>query len=119
MTALPLVAEAVVAAVLVVSMVRAFFGRAPERADVVAAGAWMAAALMLLGTVLLSEGEALWRLAVTVAGVEAACVAGWWLRSAGDDGGARGEDEPGPDWDEFDRLRGGWSRGGRDRIRAG
>ena len=117
MTALPWVAEAAVAAVLVWSMGRAFLGRAPEHADPVAAAAWMAAALMMLGTVLLTEGHSVWRLALSVGGVEAACAAGWWLRSRsgrGDDRDDGGEPPaglgPGPDWDAFDRLRGDWDR---------
>jgi hypothetical protein len=109
--ALPLVAEAAVAAVLVLSVARAFFGPAPARADAVAAGAWMAAALLLLATVLLSDGDSAWRLAMTVGGAEAACVAGWWLRSRPprDEPGGEGPG-PGPDWGEFDRLRDCWNR---------
>jgi hypothetical protein len=111
MTALPPVAEAAIAAVLVCSMGRAFLGSAPQRADPVAAAYWMLAALLVLGTALLTTGDQLWRLALIVGGVEAACAAGWWLRGADDSGGE--PDEPGvppPDWDAFDRLRGGWSR---------
>jgi hypothetical protein len=113
MTALPPVAEAAIAAVLVFSMGRAFFGTTPPRADVVASGAWMVAALLLLGTVLLSDGDALWRLVLSVGGVEAACVAGWWLRGGSDEPGDGGGEDPilpPPDWDEFDRARRGWDR---------
>lgn len=110
MTALPLVAEAGIAAVLVLSMRRAFFGAEPQHPDGVAAAAWMLSSVMLLGTALAVSGEGFWRLALTVCGVEAACAAGWWLR-AREDGGEGVEDAVGPtDWDEFDRLRGGWTR---------
>ncbi len=111
MTALPLVAEAAIAAVLVFSMRRAFFGPAPLRADAVAAAAWMLSAVVLLGTALAVPGEGIWRLALTVGGVESACAAGWWLRSR-DEGGEEAEVPAAPptDWDEFDRLRGGWTR---------
>lgn len=99
-------------------MGRAFFGSAPQRADPVAAAAWMVAALLLLGTALLSPDESLWRLALIVAGVEAACAGGWWLRGAEDGGEGAGEPEDPPlDWDEFDRLRGDWTpRPPRDRV---
>ena len=118
MTALPPVAEAAIAAVLVFSMGRAFFGPAPHRADTLAAGAWMVAAVLLLATALLSPGDDLWRLALIVAGVEAACAAGWWLRGVDDGGGGAGEpDDPPLDWDEFDRLRRDWTpRPPRDRV---
>jgi hypothetical protein len=106
MTALPPVAEAAIAAVLVFSMARAFLGSAPQRADPY----WMLAALLMLGTALLTTGDQLWRLALIVAGVEAACAAGWWLRSADDDDGPGEPEAPPLDWDAFDRLRGGWSR---------
>jgi len=112
MTALPLVAEAGIAALLVLSMRRAFFGPAPPRADSVAAAAWMLSAVVLLGTALAVPGEGFWRLALTVGGVEAACAAGWWLRSH-EEGGEEAREDPGvlpTDWDEFDRLRGGWKR---------
>jgi hypothetical protein len=118
MTALPRGAEAAIAAVLVVSMVRAFFGRPPRRSDAVAAAGWMLAGLMLLGTVLLAGADARPRGVLTAAAVEAVCVAGWWLRGLREDGGggadgADGEGDggpPPPDWDDFDRRRESWSR---------
>jgi hypothetical protein len=109
MPALPLEAAAVL--VLVASMRRAFFGPAPERSDPLAAAAWMVAGLLLLATVLLSRDDALWRLALTGAAVECVCVAAWWLRGPAQDGGDEPAGEPiapPPDWEEFDRLRGGW-----------
>lgn len=111
--AVGIAAQAAAVVGLVVSMRRAFFGPAPRRADPLAAAAWMVAGLLLLATVLLSGDDAIWRLALTALAVEAVCVAGWWLRGPREDGGddgPGGEDAPPPDWDEFDRLRGGWSR---------
>jgi hypothetical protein len=112
MTALPRGAEAAIAAVLVVSMVRAFFGRPPRRSDAVAAAGWMLAGLMLLGTVLLAGADARPRGVLTAAAVEAVCVAGWWLRGLREDGGGSEDDGglPPPDWDDFDRRRESWSR---------
>lgn len=115
MTALPRGAEAAVAAVLVVSMVRAFFGRPPQRSDAVAAAGWMLAGVMLLATVLLAGGDARPRDVLTAAAVEAVCVSGWWLRGRREDGGGEpdGDGEgglPPPDWDDFDRRRESWSR---------
>jgi hypothetical protein len=112
MTALPSVAEAAIAAGLVLSVARAFFGPAPRSADFVAAAAWMSAGLLMLATVILTGDEGLWRLALNVGAVEAVCVAGWWLRGADDDGGepVRADGDPPIDWDEFDRERDGWSR---------
>lgn len=106
-------AQAAAVAALVVSMRRAFFGPAPRRADPLAAAAWMVAGVLLLATVLLSGDDALWRLVLTGLAVEAVSVAGWWLRGPREDGGEGGPDGDEtlpPDWDEFDRLRGGWSR---------
>lgn len=116
MTALPPVGEAAIAALLVLSLLRAFFGRPPGRPDLVAAGAWLVAGVVLLATVLLAGEAARPRDLLTAAAVEAVCVAGWWLRGRGDNGGGGDDDdggqrrEPPPDWDEFDRLRAGWSR---------
>src|SRR4051794_29038599 len=113
MTALPPVAEVVLAAVLVLSVLRAFFGRPPGQTDLVAAGAWMLAGVVLLATVLIAGDAARPRDLLCAAAVEAVCVAGWWLRGRDDRGGEDEEAvpaEPPPDWDEFDRLRAGWSR---------
>ena len=115
MTALPRGAEAALAAVLVLSMARAFFGRPPGRADAVAAAGWMLAGVLLLGTALASGSSAGPRDILAAVAVEAVCVAGWWLRGRrGDDGedlptGPVG-DLPAPDWDDFDRRRADWSR---------
>src|SRR4051794_23450856 len=112
MTALPPVAEVVLAAVLVLSVLRAFFGRPPGQTDPVAAGAWMLAGVVLLATVLIAGEAARPRDLLCAAAVEAVCVAGWWLRGRGEDGGEEeeGAGEPPLGWDQFDRLRDGWSR---------
>ena len=117
MTAVPPGVEIAVAAVLAVSMGRAFFGRPPRRADGVAPAGWMLAGMLLLLTVLLAHAAAAGRELLTALAVEAMCVAGWWLRARrgedddGDGGsGVRdGGDGPPPvDWDAFDRERSGW-----------
>jgi heme A synthase len=108
MTALPLVAEAVLAAVLVLSLGRAFFGSPPPRPDPLAAAAWMAAGVLLLACVLLAGGTTHARELLAAAGVEAVCVAGWWLRARDDEGEAQPDGDPPVDWDEFDRLRDRW-----------
>src|SRR4051812_11197444 len=114
MTALPGVAEAVVAALLVVFVARSFFGPGPVRRDVVTAAMWLAAAVLLLLGVALASGPVLARELLATGAVVAAAEAGWWLRShGGEDGGGDGGVETGDpplDWDEFDRLRGGWQR---------
>src|SRR5437763_15203914 len=112
MTALPPVGEVAIAALLVLSLLRAFFGPPPGHSDAVAAGAWMLAGTVLLATVLLAGDAARPRDLLCAAAVEAVCVAGWWLRGRGEDGGEEDEvlGEPPLDWDEFDRLRDGWSR---------
>ena len=112
MTALPPVGEAAIAALLVISLLRAFFGAPPQHTDPLAAGAWMVAGLVLLATVLLAGDAARPRDLLTAGAVEAVCVAGWWLRGRGDDGEDEDAEplEPPPDWDEFDRLRAGWTR---------
>ena len=117
MTALPVVAEIALAAVLAVFFVRSFFGPGPPERDLVTAGMWLCAALLLLAAVLLAPGPALPRELLTAGFVVAACEGGWWLRGrrddGGDDDGGGGTPRPGGppiDWDEFDRLRGGWDR---------
>jgi uncharacterized membrane protein len=111
MTALPPLAEAAIAVVLLVSLVRAFFGPPPSRADAVAATGWMLTAALLFATVLVAGHGIPARDVLTAAGVFSVCIAGWWLRGPRDDG--EGDDgpelEPPPDWDEFDRLRSGWT----------
>ncbi len=120
MTALPPMAAAAIAAMLVASLARAYFGAPPARSDAMAAGTWGLAGLMMMAAALLA-GAAPWHRELLTAGaVEAVCVAGWWLRSAdGEQGRQRVEPppaghEPPPDWDEFDRLRAAWSRGPRE-----
>jgi hypothetical protein len=117
MTAVPPLLEAGLAAVLAASIWRAFFGPPPRTTDTVAAAAWMTAGVALLATVLIAGQAADPRDILTAAGVEAICVAGWWLRRREDEGpshpeldapGEGGTDFPGIDWGEFDRLRAGW-----------
>jgi hypothetical protein len=71
----------------------------------------MLAGVVLLATVLLAGNAARPRDLLCAGAVEAVCIAGWWLRGRGDDDGEEpGEPgEPPTDWDEFDRLRAGWS----------
>lgn len=122
MDALPPVAEAAIAVVLALSMIRAFFGSAPEHADLVAAGAWLVAGILLLIGVLVSGDDGPLGLILSAVAVEAVCVAGWWLRGD-DDGGGEDDDggiEPAPggppiDWTAFDRERERW-RGPREPV---
>ncbi len=114
MTALPPLFGAGVAALLAVSIGRAFFGPPPSAADGFAAAAWMLAGVMLIGTVLIAGETANPRDVLTAAGVVAICVAGWWLRRRDDpefhdpELDAPDPDPPGIDWDAFDRERGAW-----------
>ena len=115
MTALPPVAEVVLATILVLAVLRAFVGPPPGQTDPFAAGAWMSAGILLLATVLIAGDAARPRDLLCAAAVLAVCVAGWWMRSRSDDDGGEERQEPGPtdpeiDWDEFDRQRDGWSR---------
>jgi hypothetical protein len=109
MTALPPVLEAALAATLLASILRAFFGPPPREADTVAGAGWLLAGIVLLATVLIAGAAADPRDVLTAAAVEALCLAGWWMRRR--DAGGEGEPEPGPppiDWDAFDRVRAGW-----------
>jgi hypothetical protein len=113
MTALPPVGQAALAALLMVWLLRAFFGPPPPQADRVAAAGWMAAGLLLLAVVLLAGDAARPRDLLCAMAVVSVSTSGWLLRGRRDD--EPGEDEPDPvdpppDWDEFDRLRDGWSR---------
>ena len=108
MRALPPVTEAAIAILLVVSMLRAYRGAPPQHPDGVAAASWLGAAVLLLATAVLAADEGA-RSLLAAAVVVCACVAGWWLRGGGD-GDGEGDDSPPTDWDEFDRVRDGWSR---------
>jgi len=114
MTALPPVGEVALAALLALWLLRAFFGPPPHQTDRVAAAGWMAAGLLLLGTVLLAGDAARPRDLLCAMAVVAVSTAGWWLRGRTEEGeggaGKTDEGDPPPDWDEFDRLRAGWSR---------
>jgi hypothetical protein len=107
----PVVVQAVIVAAMLASMARAFFGPAPRETDGFAALSWMVAGIALFAAALWAGGDASMRAVLAAVGVEATCVAGWWLRRR-DDGG---EVEPAPDppqplldWDAFDRARSAW-----------
>ena len=119
MSELPGTAEAVLAALLAAFVLHAFFGRPPAERDFLTAGAWMLAGVLLLLTGVVGDAPPPARELLIAGSVVAASEAGWWLRARGDGGddgggGGGGGDEPdGPppiDWDEFDRVRGGWDR---------
>lgn len=119
MSAAPPVLDAAIAALLLASIGRAFFGPPPDRSDLLAAAAWMLAGATLLGFVLIAGHAARPRDLLAAGGVEAICVAGWRLRQASRGGGG-GDSDPAPegdppvDWDEFDRARAGWRPRPRD-----
>jgi hypothetical protein len=114
MSGLPLAIKAAVAAVLVVSIWRAFYGPPPAEKDLAVARTWAATALALYvgGIYSLADGRGAASL-LLMAGVVAMCMAFWHAR--GDDGGGGGGgdsgDDTGPiDWDRFDRARHEWDR---------
>ena len=114
MSALPPTASAALAALLAVSIGRAFLGRPARRARRGTARA------LLAGTALCyAGGAALPGALLIVAGIEASCLGAWLARGAGDD---PDDDAPGGgpwDWDAFDRARARWSRRpGRPHARA-
>jgi hypothetical protein len=125
-TGLPLLAKAAIAAVLIVSMWRAFLG--PPASD----EHRTAARLLLAGTALcycagaalvLAADASLPGSLVVLLGIETACLAAWLVRAL-PDGPGRDDDDGwgggwgrGPwhpiapiDWDAFDRARGEWDR---------
>ena len=121
MIAPSLLAKAALAALLLVSIVRAFAGPPAAHANpalsrrflFVAGGAYAA------GTAELLLGHSALATALAVCGVEAACASAWLARAArddGDDGGGGWDDGPaGPwpvDWAAFDRARRAWERTG-------
>jgi hypothetical protein len=117
---LSLLAQAVLAAFLLASIVRAFAGppaahtspAVSRRFLLVAGGAYAAATAELV------SGHPVLATALAVCGVEAACVSAWLARAAWDedDDGGGWDDEPvGPwpiDWPAFDRARESWQRTG-------
>ena len=113
MAAAPPLIEAGIAALLAVSIVRAFFGPPPPVADRVVAAAWVGAVAMLLVAVMLSGGFERHEVLIALA-VEAICLVAWRLRRSDDEGPPHPElagpdpNDSGIDWDEFDRLRAGW-----------
>jgi len=120
-------AKAGLAALLLASICRAFFGAPASRPRPRRARQFLgvAAVAYAAGCMALLAGAFVVAAVLAVGGVEAACASAWLARSAGpgggdDDGGGGGPgDEPaGPppwNWDEFDRARSGWSRRGRPR----
>lgn len=111
MTALPLAVKAALAAVLLGSIVRAFFGAPPRRSAVRAARLVALAGLTTYGAgaATLVAGHPTAAGTLVGAAVEALCLAVWLARTP-DDGGDGGPVPDGPpiDWDELDRLRAGW-----------
>jgi hypothetical protein len=123
-SALPPTASAALAAVLVASMARAFFGPPAARARRGLARALLAAtAGCYLGgaALVVLAGAVMPGAIVVIAGIEASCVGAWLIRGRGgeddDDGpgGDGGGDPPPWDWGAFDRARAAWAR----RPRAG
>jgi uncharacterized membrane protein YfcA len=121
-------AGAALAAVLLASMARAFFGPPAVRPRRRVARALLAAtaACYLAGAALVVlAGATLPGAVLVVCGIEASCVGAWLIRGPrdddDDDGGGGGPDgpeskDPPPwDWDAFDRARAAWHR----RPRAG
>ena len=123
-SALPALPKVALAAIVCVSMWRAFFG-APAPAThrgiarlllVVTAACYAGGAAVVAG-----GADVLGSLLI-VAGIEASCVAAWLVRGARDDGGGddgggggggggSGPKLPPPiDWEAFDRARRAWER---------
>jgi hypothetical protein len=113
------------AAILLASMWRAFFGApAPEAPRLaVRVLAALAVGCYAGGGALFALRSELAGALLVVAGIEASCVVAWLARAARDDGGddggggggggggGRGPKLPPPiDWDAFDRARRAWER---------
>jgi uncharacterized membrane protein YgcG len=108
-SALPALPKVALAAIVCLSMWRAFLG-APAPATHRAAARVVAGGADVIGSLLI------------VAGIEASCVAAWLVRGARDDGGGddgggggggggSGPKLPPPiDWEAFDRARRAWDR---------
>lgn len=108
-------AACAVAVVLVASLARAAFGPPPAQPDPLASAGWLIAGLLFLALALAEAGAQPWGFVMNGAAVIALAVAGWWMRAPREDGGDEpgpepAEPEPGPDWNDFDRLRAGWDR---------
>jgi hypothetical protein len=111
----PASVKLVLAAFLVLSILRAFFGEPPaggHRADALRAGL-LGAGCYVLAIAVAYVGSSTIACALIVAAVEAMCLAVWLARGRDDHG--HGDVDPEPvdppvDWAEFDRLREGWSR---------
>jgi hypothetical protein len=103
------------AAFLVISILRAFFGEPPtcgHRADALRA-ALAGATCYLLAVAVAYLGYSTVACGLIVAAVEAMCFAVWLARGRDDPGqGGRGHGpvDPPVDWAEFDRLRADWGR---------
>jgi hypothetical protein len=120
MTALPMEARAAVAAILLISILRAFRGvpAGTPRLWLARQLIFMAIALEALTIVALVAGQPLLGAALAAAGVETACLSAWLgLASGGPPDSGEDDDEPEPvppgpdiDWDEFDRARRDWDR---------
>jgi predicted permease len=113
----PLFAVKATACVAVaVSLVRAFFGRPPERMrPLVALGAGFAGVIGYpIAVVLAAGGRATAALILLAATVIASALAGWAWRATPEDDDPADEDGEGPppriDWRAFDRERARWER---------
>jgi hypothetical protein len=116
-SALSPAASAALAAILAVSMARAFLGSPAPREHRALARALLGAtaACYLAGAALVALADAALPGVVLVgAGIEAACVGAWLVRGD-DDRPDDGPDDDGPaepapwDWDAFDRARTQWA----------
>jgi len=120
---LPLLVKLILAVGLIVSIGLAFFGRGPSRPAsrrLVAAVAGGGMIGYLVGLHAAINGRHAFAAAVIAVAVETMCLAVWLAKARSDgDGGSRRPDEPepadpgddpGPDWDDFDRQRALWSR---------
>jgi hypothetical protein len=115
------VASAALAAVLLISMGRAFLGppaRRPHRAAARALLGVTAACYLGGAAIVVVSGAPLPGALVIGAGIEASCIGAWLVRGGDgpppDDPDDDGGPAPAPwDWDAFDRARAGWTRAPR------
>jgi hypothetical protein len=129
-TSLPLLVKLILAVGLIVSIGLAFFGRGPSRPAsrrlvVAVAGGGMVGYLVGLHAAI--SGRHAFAAALIAVAVETMCLAVWLAKARSDgDGGSRRPDEPepadpgddpGPDWDEFDRQRALWAHRDREPVR--
>jgi hypothetical protein len=123
-SALPVLPKVALAAIVCVSMWRAFLGAPAQASHRCAARVLLALTAACYGAgaaVVIGGGADLLGSLLIVAGIEASCVAAWLVRAArddggGDDGGGGGGGGSGPrlpppiDWEAFDHARRAWER---------